>query len=269
MNTSVLGISSPEIKLAKDLVAGKKTDNENLFVCEGLWAVKKIIQKKIKAELFLFCPELVKSDEDKDNVNMMLSYCKNSYQISEKACKKISDRDGADGFFLICEMPSYSLSDLPLKDDMLIMILDGQEQPGNIGAIIRSLDAAGGDFAIMTNRRVRHTHSRLIRSSLGAAFMMPLVVCEMDGVTNWLVENDFKVIVTDLTATKSYYDIDYSGRVAIVAGNEYTGINPLWRNVKGAVPVIIPMLGSVESLNVGFASTLVAYEARRFKTFVK
>lgn len=267
MNAPLLGIASPEIKLAKDLVAGKKVDNDNLFVCEGLWAVKKIIQKKIKAELFMYCPEFIKSEEDKENVSMMLDYCRNSFQISEKACTKISDRDGADGFFLICKMPSYSLPDLKLKDDMLVMILDGQEQPGNIGAIIRSLDAAGGDFAVITNKRVRHTHSRLIRSSLGAAFMLPLVISEMDTLTKWLTDNNFKIIVTDLTATKSYYDIDYSGRIAIVSGNEYTGISPAWRNVKGALPVIIPMLGSVESLNVGFASTLVAYEARRYKTF--
>ena len=73
--------------------------------------------------------------------------------------------------------------------------------------------------------------------------------------------DSFKAVLTDLTATQAYCDVDYSGRVAVVAGNEHTGISPYWRTLPVAVPVIIPMLGSCESLNVGFASTLVAYEA--------
>ena len=268
MDIPMKGINSEEVKLAKDLSAGKKVDREDLFICEGLWAVDKVIEKNIKTKFFLYCPEFIKTREDEEKVKRMIKYCKDSFRISPKACNKISNRDGADGFFLVCHMPKYTLSTLPLKDDMLIMVLDGLEQPGNIGATIRSLDAAGGDFALVTNRRVRVTHSRLIRSSLGAAFMMPLVVADFDEVTDWLVTNNFKIIVTDLTAKKPYYDIDYSGRVCIVAGNEYLGISPEWRNIKGAVPCIIPMLGSVESLNVGFASTLVCYEARRFKTFI-
>ena len=201
---------------------------------------------------------MIKTEQDKKKTNLMIEYCKDSYQISQKACRKISDRDGADGFFIICHMPRYDIEKLPLKDDMLVMVLDGLEQPGNVGATIRSLDAAGGDFAIMTNRRVRLTHSRVIRASLGAAFMMPVCVCDMAEVVKWLVKNKFKIIVTDLTAKKSYYDIDYSGRVCIVAGNEYLGISPDWRHVEGAI-LYHPMLGSVESLNVGFASTIVAY----------
>ena len=91
--------------------------------------------------------------------------------------------------------------------------------------------------------------------------MIPTLEAEIDDVQKWLEKNGFKTIVTDLTATKSFKEIDYSGKIAIVAGNEHTGISPSWRKVKGAQSVIIPMLGSIESLNVGFATTLVAYEA--------
>jgi TrmH family RNA methyltransferase len=86
-------------------------------------------------------------------------------------------------------------------------------------------------------------------------------VAPIDDVIKWLTDNNFKIIVTDLTATKDYYEADYSGRVVIVAGNEFLGISPVWRTLPNADPVIIPMLGSCESLNVGFASTLVAYES--------
>ena len=139
--------------------------------------------------------------------------------------------------------------------------MDGLEQPGNIGAILRSFDCAGGDFAIVTNKQARLTNSRLVRSSLGASFMMPVLEAEIGEVQNWLVKNNFKCIITDLQGKKSYRDVDYKGRIAIVAGNEHTGISDSWRHLKTSESVIIPMLGSCESLNVGFASTLVSYEA--------
>ncbi len=275
-----VGAASPQARLVQALVSGKKLPEEyasdktgvpadRLFVCEGDWAAEKLIEKGIRVILFLFCPDRLKEGERK-NAEAMASYADEFCSVSEKTCARISDRDGADSSFTVAVMPEWKLSDLKLSENMTAIILDGQEQPGNIGAILRSLDAAGGDFAVYTNRRCKMTHPRLVRSSLGAAFMMPFVEAEFGELTSWLEKNGFKAVVTDLTATKSYFDEDYSGRVAIVAGNEYKGISPGWRGLDIARPVIIPMLGSVESLNVGFASTLVAYEcSMRQKGIIK
>jgi len=270
MNPVCIGISAPEVKLAKALHSNKKIPSdieilngfkeERLFICEGIWAAQKLIEKNIPVPYFFYCPEMIKTDKERADVESLSRYAAKTFIISQKICSKISDRDGADGFFIIAELPRYSLDDIELKDNMTAIILDGQEQPGNVGAIIRSLDGAGGDFAVMTNQRVKITHSRLIRSSLGAAFTMPVAEVDMDTLAKWLHENDFKIVLTDLTATQNYCDMDYSGRVAIVAGNEFNGISADWRSMPNAVPIIIPMLGSCESLNVGFASTLVAYE---------
>lgn len=262
---TVAGISSDEVRYAKDLLANKTSADSADFICEGLWAAEKLMALKIPVSALYISSDALMlgkiSDSELSVLVSVMDYAQKSYAISEKACRKISDRDGADFCFIVAQMPSYCLSDLPLSDNMTIMILDGQEQPGNVGAILRSLDCAGGCCAILTNRRVRLTHSRMIRSSLGAAFMMPLVDAPMEEIGKWLVVNQFKAVLTDLSAVKSYCDIDYSGRIAIVAGNEHTGISPYWRNLPVAEPVIIPMLGSCESLNVGFAATLVAYES--------
>jgi TrmH family RNA methyltransferase len=260
---AILGVASEEIKEARDLYAGRKLGNSRLFMCEGLWAADKLVEKGLLVKRVFFdntyFPERASEKEQKQLAGI-LQVCSEAYSISPKACSKISDRDGADICFIVAEMPSYTLDDIPLSDNMITIILDGQEQPGNVGAILRSLDGAGGSFAIMTNRRVRLTHSRLIRSSLGAAFMMPVVEVPMEELAAWLLEKGFRLVLTDLTATKSYCDIDHKGRIAIVAGNEYLGISDYWRHLPNAEPIIIPMLGSVESLNVGFASTLVAYD---------
>lgn len=263
-----IGISSEEVNFVKTLVDNKCKD-KSLFVCEGLWAVDKLIEKNFEVLAFYFNGEKIKQEnfalKDLEKTAKIVEYTQNSYVISEKSCKKISDRDGYDEFFIVARLKNYTLADIEKmfkdRDNVLAIVMDGLEQPGNIGAILRSFDCAGGDFAIITNRQARLSNSRLIRSSLGASFMLPVLEADIGVVQDWLEKNGFKNVVTDLQAKKSYREIDYSGRIAVIAGNEHTGISSSWRERKNSESIIIPMLGSCESLNVGFASTLVSYEA--------
>ena len=263
----VCGISSDDVNFVKSLVDNKCKDKD-IFVCEGLWAAEKLIENRFEVSHFVFNQEKLETgkvkDSDLEKIYKISKYAQKVCAVSNKACEKISDRDGKDDFFIVARLKKYSLQDLENlikgRNSVLAIIMDGLEQPGNIGAILRSFDAAGGDFAIVTNKQARLSHSRLVRSSLGASFILPAIEEDIGIVQDWLVKNGFKCVVTDLQAKKSYREIDYSGRIAVVAGNEHTGISDSWRKVKGAESIIIPMLGSVESLNVGFASTLVAYE---------
>lgn len=268
LNSFICGISSDEVSFAKSLVENRCKD-KTLFVCEGLWAVEKLIEKGLTVSHFFYNADKLEQDkisaENLEKIAKMSKYSQKTYAISEKACKKISDRDGYDEYFIVAKMKEYSLADIENliagKDNILAIVMDGLEQPGNIGAILRSFDSAGGDFAIVTNKQARLSNSRLVRSSLGASFMLPVLEAEIGEVQNWLENNGFKCVVTDLQAKQSYREIDYSGRIAIISGNEHTGISDSWRKLPHSQSIIIPMLGSVESLNVGFASTLVSYEA--------
>jgi TrmH family RNA methyltransferase len=268
LSSSICGISSDEVQFAKNLV-DNKVKNTNLFVCEGLWAVEKLIEKKIKVTQFFYNSDKFNADlldeTTLEKIAKMSSYAEKTYAISEKACKKISDRDGYDEYFIVAEAIIYTFADIEKliekNNNVLAIVMDGLEQPGNIGAILRSFDCAGGDFAIVTNKQAKLGNSRLVRSSLGASFMLPVLEAEIGETQNWLENHGFKCVVTDLQAKKSYREIDYTGRIAIIAGNEHTGISDSWRHLKKSESIIIPMLGSCESLNVGFASTLVSYEA--------
>lgn len=277
-NLTAVGAASPQVKLANRLATSKKLPEEyagdaeadRLFICEGDWAAEMLLKNNIKIRMFLVCPERKEARENAEKLAGVMRAAQESYAVSDKVCSKISDRDGADYCFIIAVLPKMTLEDIKLGDNMTGVVLDGQEQPGNIGAILRTVDACGGDFAIYVNRRCKMTHPRLIRSSLGAAFTVPFVEADEDELFAWLEKNGFKAVVTDLTATKNYIDEDYSGRIAIVCGNEYRGISPVWREKAFSSTVIIPMLGSVESLNVGFAATLVCYEsALRQKGVIK
>ena len=264
----VAGISSDEVANAKSLVENKCKD-KTLFVCEGLWAVDKLIEKNFEVLQFFYNADKLENgtlpEKDIEKIAKMALYAKKTFAISEKSCKKISDSEGYDEYFIVAKLKNYTLKDIETmfkgKDNVLAIVMDGLEQPGNIGAILRSFDCAGGDFAIVVNKQARLSNSRLVRSSLGASFMLPILEAEIGEVQDWLAKNNFKCVVTDLQAKKSYREIDYSGRIAIVAGNEHTGISASWRKLKNSESIIIPMLGSCESLNVGFASTLFAYEA--------
>ena len=265
-NSSQIGIGSPEVSLAKELVDNRCKD-KSLFICEGHWAVDKLIQKKIEVVSFFYQSDLLEKQNEIeiDLIYKMVSYAPKSFSISEKACKKISDRDGFDNCFIIAKLPKISFADIEKiisnKKEVLAIVMDGLEQPGNIGAILRSFDCAGGTFAIVTNKQARLSNSRLVRASLGASFMLPVLEADIEETQKWLIKNKFKCVVTDLQGKISYRDADYSGFVAIVAGNEHTGISDSWRKLPISTSVIIPMLGTCESLNVGFASTLVSYEA--------
>ncbi|WP_346962434.1 RNA methyltransferase [Clostridium sp.] len=259
-NLKIVGCKDHSIKIINGLLKNKKVEDEELFVIEGLWAYEKIIKSDIRIRNFVFCPEFIKNKSILDMVKFIISEADDSCLISSNLCNRLSSRDSGEGFFLLCSFPQYDLKDIKLKENNLLVILDGLEKPGNIGTIIRSVDGAGGDGVIICNSKVRKTNQKLIKSSMGSSFMLPVVNSDITLLVRWLKINGFKIIVTDLKATKNYYNVDYKGRTAIIAGNEIRGISDIWNNHE-CERVIIPMFGGADSLNVGVATTIVVYEA--------
>lgn len=255
-----VGSQDAVIKLINDIMKNHKVDDEDLFVIEGLWAYEKIMKSSIRIRAFAFCPDFIKNTSTREMVRLFISCAEEVCIISSNLCSKLSGREGEQGFFLLCSMSQVNLYDIQLKKNNLLVVLDGLEKAGNIGTIIRSADAAGGDGVIICNNRVRKTNQKLIKSSMGSSFLIPVIESDIEETVSWLVKNDFKIIVTDLKAKESYCNIDYNGRVAIIVGNEIRGISDTWSDYS-CERVIIPMFGGADSLNVGVAATLVVYEA--------
>lgn len=157
-------------------------------------------------------------------------------------------------------MPVYSLYDIQPKKNSVILILDGLEIPGNVGTILRSCDATNIDAVIITNKKTRINHPKLIRSSMGSCFTVPIIESNYDDVIKWLNHNKYKIVLTDTDAKLKYYDFDYKNRIAIVMGSEKYGIAEEWYKTNHT-GVSIPMLGYCDSLNVGIAATIILYEA--------
>lgn len=259
-NLRFVSNKDPLIKLIGDLIKNKKVDDENLFVIEGLWAYEKIHKSNIRIRNFLFCPEFIRTNSMIEIAKDVINLAEDSYLISSNLCSRLSNRDKGEGFFLLCSFPETDFDDINLKKNNLLVILDGLEKPGNMGTIIRSVDGAGGDGVIICNSNVRKTNQKLIKSSMGSSFILPIIKSDINKTAIWLKNNEFKIIVTDLKASKSFYNADYEGRIAIIVGNEVHGISNVW-NDYDCERVIIPMFGGADSLNVGAAATMVVYEA--------
>lgn len=255
-----VGIKHPDVVLTGQLISNKKVENEYLFGIEGLWAYEKILQGRARVRDFLFCPDYIKNEHINEMVKNLIAVSENTYTISNKICQRISGRDGAEGFFMLCEMPRYNLNDITLEDNSLVIVLDGIEKPGNVGTIIRTADGAGAASVIHVNHRARLFNHEVIKSSMGSSFIIPIIGADLRETAKWLISNGYKIILTDLKADKYHFEADYSGRVAVVAGNERHGISKEWYEY-ACERVIIPMLGGADSLNVGVAASLVAYEA--------
>jgi RNA methyltransferase, TrmH family len=255
-----IGYRHQIVRLAADLYINKRVADDGLFLIEGCWAYEKLMLAGISIETLLVCPELMKTRSEDHIIGKLIGLACNVFRISEKVCRRISDRDDSEGCFLVCRLKHHTFDEVKLNENDIVIVLDGLEKPGNIGTIIRTAEAAGIDAVIICNQRVRLTNQRLVKASMGASFLLPVIEDKLENVAKWLMANGFRIILTDLKATLNFYEADFNGRIAVVAGNEITGISDEWAQYN-CERVIIPMYGMADSLNVGFAATLVAYEA--------
>ena len=154
------------------------------------------------------------------------------------------------------------LEDLQLKESPLIVVLEGVEKPGNLGAVLRSADAAGADAVLVCDPLTDLYNPNLIRASIGAVFTVPTVACSSEDAITWLKQNNIQILTAQLQDSSLYYDTPMAGPTAIVMGTESTGLTQQWRDAADA-HIRIPMLGRLDSLNVSVSAAILLFEALR------
>jgi len=255
-----IGAKNGKITQIKNIISNAKPNPERLFAAEGIWAHNKIIEAKIYVRSFVFCPESVYSPESLAILKTMLETCGDVYAVSERVFEKISERDKIDGLLSLCRLPVYDLNEIKLSGDSVIIVADGLEIPGNLGTIMRTCDSAGAAALFLCNKKVRLTHPKYIKGSMGAAFTVPYYEFEdAAGCAGWLRANGFDIYLADTRAEKKYYEYDYKKRSALIVGSEKYGISREWY-APDAKLLSVPMNGSCDSLNVGVASSIILYE---------
>lgn len=184
------------------------------------------------------------------------------FEVSPEVYEKIAYRGSTEGIIAEVRTREMRLEDLDLKENPLIMVLESVEKPGNLGAILRSADAAGADAVIVCDPLTDLFNPNLIRSSIGGIFSVPTVACSSEQAIRWLKANRIQILTAQLQDSSYYYDTDMRKGTAIVMGTEATGLTDTWREAADA-HILIPMLGRLDSLNVSVSAAILLFEAVR------
>ena len=185
-------------------------------------------------------------------------------EVSSRVYEKIAYRGSTEGMVAIVKTRQHTLKDLEnrMGENPLYIVLESVEKPGNMGAILRSADAAGVDGVIICDPLTDLYNPNLVRASIGAAFTVPTVACTSEECIAWLKENGIQILTAQLQDSSLYYDTDMKRPTAIVMGTEATGLTTQWREAADR-HIRIPMCGKLDSLNVSVSSAILMFEAVR------
>jgi TrmH family RNA methyltransferase len=182
--------------------------------------------------------------------------------VTRAVFEKISYRDNPDGWLGVFPIPKRTLQDIKLSASPLVIVAEAVEKPGNLGAILRTADAAHADALLVCDPRVDLWNPNVIRASRGAVFTVPTVEVESKDALTWLRSQKMRVLAATPAAEALYTDVDMKSPIAIAVGTEDKGLSNFWMD-QAELQVKIPMLGKVNSLNVSIATALITYEAVR------
>jgi tRNA G18 (ribose-2'-O)-methylase SpoU len=257
-----IGLGHPRVKQVLDIQRNTAPNRHRLFVADGLWAHNLILETGAPVETFFWCPEAIYSDEARTRSAQIAERAHRAYRVSVKTMERLAERERPDGLVSIAQLPSWDPAQLRFGENALVLVADAVEIPGNLGTLIRSLDACQADCLVLTNRRTRLTHPKVFKGSQGMCLTMPSVeFAEPAEAIGWLRANRFTVYLADTAEAVNYRSADYRGRVAFVVGSERYGISKPWYE-PGFARVAVPMLGRADSLNVSVSASILLYEAR-------
>ena len=224
-----------------------------LFTVEGVREISHCIEAGYKPDCIFFCPDIVSEET--------LPQCRH-FALSAGLYAKAAYREGTEGAIGVFQAIEHPLSSLHLKDNPLIAVLESVEKPGNLGAVLRTCDAAGADALVICDPRTDLYNPNLIRASIGAVFTVPTAVCTTAQAITFLKSKGIRILTAQLQDSSLYYDCPMTKGTAIVMGTEATGLSDKWRQAADA-HIRIPMLGKLDSLNVSVSAAILLYEAVR------
>lgn len=233
---------------------------EGLFVVEGQREIGHCIACGYEVV------ELFTSQGDRHAVRSAnqanLTACLSPCEVSPQVYEKMAYRGSTEGMIAVVKCREHTLKDLRLKENSLIIVLESVEKPGNLGAILRTAEAAQVDAVIVCDPLTDLYNPNLIRASIGGVFAVPVAVCSSKECIAFLKAHQTRILTAQLQDSYDYYDYDMSHATAIVMGTESTGLSQQWRDAADA-HIRIPMLGRLDSLNVSVSAAILMYEAVR------
>ena len=248
--------NNPKLKSALRLHSSRGRKQQNRIVIFGLAEISRAIRSRVPIQEVFFdesrpLPDFLKSAESG-----------NFYQMPSSLFEKLVFGDRNDGLVAIAPRPESSFADFTFSENAVIVVLQGLEKPGNVGAVFRSADGAGAEAVFLVDPVTDAFHPNAIRASLGTVFSMPTLAVTSSALLEFLKQQKFQILSACLDVKQDFFDLDLNPRTALVLGNEKRGLTLDWRQ-GDAMPFQLPMRGAGDSLNVSATAAILVYEAMR------
>lgn len=263
---------NPRIKAFIRLWSSRHRSKSGLFIAEGVRQIQRALEAGLQLRDGFFCPSMLAQEPPEAAGKAGLE------QVTERLMARIAYRENPQGIVAIFEQPKLDLDGLSRllppavprssgpSGPPLLVVMVGSSKPGNLGAVLRSADAAGAHGVLVAEGRVDPFNPNAIRASTGAVFTVPVVTGDGPQIRRWLNEQRIQPVAADPTAACPHTKADLQGPLALVVGAEDTGLDETWRSWVHQ-RVNIPMRGRVvDSLNTSVAAAILLFEVIRQRT---
>jgi TrmH family RNA methyltransferase len=259
-------ITSSQNPFIKSLVLlqekSKARKQSGTFLIEGQREIELALKGGFIIETILFLHDLITEKQITKLTNQTVEFI----EISKEVYQKLAYRDTTEGILAVAKTKSFLLSDLKLSQNPLILVAEAPEKPGNIGALLRTADAANLDAVIIANPKSDLYNPNIVRSSVGCLFTRQIATGTTQEIIAFLKEKNINFYCATLQNSTSYHTQDYTTPTALVVGTEATGLTQEWRD-NATQNIIIPMQGEIDSMNVSVAAAILIFEAKRQRGF--
>ena len=260
----ITSTKNPKIKNCLDLQKkASERREQNLCSIEGLREIGLAKSSGFRLHTLFYCPELL----DREAFSWLsLDDFSEVYEVSLPVFETIAYREHRDGVLVLAHPFRMQLDDLQLSSTPLVVIAETVEKPGNLGALLRTCDAAAVDAVICCDAQTDLYNPNVIRSSLGCLFTNQVVSCSSQDAIDWLKKKGVKIVAAALTATDYYHEADLAQPCALVMGSEAWGLSDKFL-LQADLTIKIPMQGKIDSMNVSTSAGILIYEAKRQRGF--
>jgi TrmH family RNA methyltransferase len=260
-------IKSSQNTYIKQLVQLKDKSRERkktgVFLIEGIREISLALKGGYQLDTVLFYPELFSLEQLKNFTTQK----QNIIEISKEVYQKLAYRDTTEGILAVAKAKEHRIKELILDTkNPLILVAEAPEKPGNIGAILRTADAAKVDAVIIANPKTDLYNPNIIRSSVGCIFTNQIVSGSTTEIIQFLASKNINMYCAALQASTKYHLQDFTKPTAIIVGTEATGLSNEWLE-NSTQNIIIPMQGEIDSMNVSVAAGILIFEAKRQRDF--
>ncbi len=263
MTRRILSSDNQYVKLTASLQQKKYRDETGLFVVEGLRLVREALDSSWGIELAMVSDEEAGGLRTQSLIEELGEYGCQIMAVPSALFRKISDTENPQGFLAVVRQRRLRLAELtPQSDSPLWVVLDALQDPGNVGTIIRTADAAGAAGVILSEGCADLFAGKTTRATMGSLFHIPVVKASINECLSFCDENRLALYTAGLEDATRYSEVNLTEPCAIVFGNEGAGVGDEYRR-RALLNLKIPIVGRAESLNVASAAAVILFESLR------